>query len=277
MPEKKVLVTDNRVSETLLIPLYARAREQQQTPPLLKDIDAARLVQAIDYDFSKFELAPMSMTGVVIRASYFDAVVRQFVANHEQPVVVHLGYGLDTRVQRLGKAVERAQFYHVDVEQVIALRDQLLPAEANESYLSTSMFSTEWMDQLASQHPDATFLFVIEGVLMYFSYEKNQQLFHDIATRFPGAEMHFDVISSWLSSHTYLHDAVRFTKAAFQFGLDDDKEFEQWHPRLQCQGSFNLLGFDGWQRMSWPVVLGQALFPALRSTTRVVAYLIAND
>ena len=277
MLAKKVLLTENKVSETLLIPLYARAREQKQTPPLLNDAYAARLVEFIDYDFTKFELAPMSMTGVVIRATYFDAVVRQFVANHKQPVVVHLGYGLDTRVQRLGKAGERAHFYHVDVPEVIALRQQLLPAETNESYLSTSMFDTEWMDQLASQHPKATFLFVIEGVLMYFSYENNQQLFHDLATRFPGAEIHFDVISSWLSSHTYLHDAVRFTHAAFQFGLDDDKEFEQWHPRLQCQGSFNLLGFDGWQRMSWPVMLGQALFPALRSTTRVVAYLIAND
>lgn len=274
MTQKKVFIAQSRVSETLLIPLYARAREQQQVPPLLIDKSAARLVQSINYDFQKFELAPMSMTGVVIRASYFDAIVRQFIEQHPEPIVVHLGCGLDTRRQRLDTAAAKAQFYQIDMPDVIALREKLLPPDTNETLLPTSMFAVDWMDTLVEKHPQATFIFIIEGVLMYFTYEENQQLFEHLAMRFSGAEIHFDVINSWLSCHTYLHDAVRFTNAAFKFGIDDDRVFEQWHPNLQYQGSFNLLSFDGWQRLSWPVLIGQALFPSLRSTARVVAYLV---
>lgn len=274
MKQKKLLIAENRVSETLLIPLYARAREQQQVPPLLIDKSAAQLVQRIDYDFQKFELAPMSMTGVVIRASYFDAIVRQFIEQHSEPVIVHLGCGLDTRRQRLGAQAEKAHFYQIDVPEVIAFRKGLLNPESNEHLLPACMFSTEWMDTLLKNHPKATFIFIIEGVLMYFSYAENKQLFEDIAARFSGAEIHFDVIGSWLSQHTYLHDSVRFTHADFKFGVDNDRVFERWHPNLQYQDSFNLLSFDGWRSMSWPVLMGQALFPSLRSTARVVAYLI---
>ena len=272
--QKKEFIAKNKVSETLLIPLYARAREQQQVPPLLIDKCAAQLVQRIDYDFQKFELAPMSMTGVVIRAAYFDAIVRLFIEQHSEPVVVHLGCGLDTRRQRLGKQAEKAQFYHIDIPEVIAFRKSLLTPETNETLVSACMFSTEWMDALVKKTPKATFIFIIEGVLMYFSYTENKQLFENIAAHFSGAEIHFDVISAWLSQHTYLHDAVRFTQAEFKFGVDNDKLFERWHPRLQYQGSFDLLSFDGWRNMSWPILMGQALFPSLKSAARVVAYLI---
>lgn len=272
--QKKKLNLQSKISETLLIPLYARAREQHQKPSLLIDHSAQHLVDSIDYNFEKFELSPISMTGVVIRASYFDAIVSQFIQQHSEPIVVHLGCGLDTRQQRLGQRAEKAHFYHIDVADVIALRKELLPAQDNETSIASSMFDQCWMDDLAQKHPSATFIFIIEGVLMYFEPLHNRQLFERLAQRFSGAEIHFDVISRWLSSHTYLHDAVRFTSAKFKFGLDDDKLIASWHPCLQYQASFDLLGFDGWQRTGVPYVMGQAFFPSFKSMTRVVAYLI---
>lgn len=274
MSSKKTFLFPNGVSETLFIPLYARAREQQQNPPLLIDLHAQRLVKTIDYDFEKFESAPISMTGVVIRASYFDAIVRQFIAQHSQPVVVHLGYGLDTRCQRLGAQAAKAKFYHIDMPEVMTLRAALLPPAENEHLIATCMLNTTWMDVLLNKHPEATFLFIIEGVLMYLSYDENKRLFSALASRFSGAEIHFDVLSTWLSSRTYLHDSVSLTHAKFQFGTDCDRVFERWHPRLRYQASFDLMAFDGWQRLGWPLLLGQTFFPALRSSARVVAYYI---
>lgn len=272
MKQKKVLIAKNKVSETLLIPLYARAREQQQVPPLLIDEGSARLVHCIDYDFQKFELAPMSMVGVVIRASYFDAIVRQFIAQHEKPIVIHLGYGLDMRRQRLGKAAEKAHFYHIDVKEVVEFRESLIPTLENETLITSCMFETAWMEGLAEKHPKAAIIIIIEGVLMYFDRFRNRDLFNHLATWFSGAEIHFDVISSWLSHHTYLHDAVRLTGASFKFGLDNDKTIEKWHPRLAHQSSFDIMGFDGWQRIGLPYFAAQV--PPLKAVARVVAYLI---
>jgi hypothetical protein len=41
------------VQETLLIPLYARAKETLRAQPLLVDDKAPELVRSIDYDFTK--------------------------------------------------------------------------------------------------------------------------------------------------------------------------------------------------------------------------------
>lgn len=262
------------VCETLFIPLYARAREQHQVPTLLKDPLAQELVQKIDYDFAKFEQAPASMTGVVLRAAYFDAIVRQFVKNHTNAVVVHLGYGLDTRCQRLGAEVADTPFYQIDVPEVITFRKQLLAPLANETYIASCMFETTWMEKLHKKHPRATFAFVMEGVLMYFSPEQNQQLFAHLAQRFAGAELHFDVISRWLSTGSNWHDAVRLTPAQFQFGIDDDRAIEQWHAALRYQGSCDVMSFEGWERAGWLYWLGQQYFPVLRSAARVVAYFV---
>ena len=272
--QKIRFTVQSRVCETLLIPLYARAREYYQKPPLLVDKTAAKLIKKIDYNFQKFELAPVSMIGVVLRAAYFDAMVRLFIQRHHNPVVVHLGCGLDTRRQRLGSVTNKAYFYQVDLPEVIVFRQQLLPAKSNESYIAASLTETGWMDSLKNSHADATFIFIIEGVMMYLEPRLNQQLFSDLATRFAGAEIHFDVLSTWLSKHTYLHDSVHFTQANFKFGLDDDRSIEQWHPQLRYQGSVNLLRLDGWQRAGWAYVMGQTWVPSLQSAARVVAYLV---
>ena len=52
---------DSVVAETLLIPLYFRAKESRRgRHALLRDETAERLVAGIDYDYSKFDKAGMS-------------------------------------------------------------------------------------------------------------------------------------------------------------------------------------------------------------------------
>jgi len=43
------------VPETLLIPLWARAVESENSDPIVKDNKAVEMMERIDYDFSKFE------------------------------------------------------------------------------------------------------------------------------------------------------------------------------------------------------------------------------
>lgn len=60
------------VPETLLIPLWARAVEAEQEDPIIKDDLSVEMVEKIEYDFSKFDNAWMSQTGVVIRTEILD-------------------------------------------------------------------------------------------------------------------------------------------------------------------------------------------------------------
>lgn len=69
-----------QVQETLLIPLYARARDAARRHPVLKDERAAELVDGLEYDFSRF--GGPALLGCVLRSAILDGWVRRFLARH---------------------------------------------------------------------------------------------------------------------------------------------------------------------------------------------------
>ena len=85
----------NIVAETLLIPLYMRAKESRRKDAILKDKMAEQLIACIEYDYSKFDGAKLSEVGCVVRGRYFDDAVRRFIDNHSRPIVVNV---FETRI-----------------------------------------------------------------------------------------------------------------------------------------------------------------------------------
>ena len=90
------------VAETLLIPLYMRAKESRRDNPILYDKTAEWLADSLEYDYSQFDGAKLSEVGCVVRGWYFDCAVRRFIKAHSHPVVVNVGCGLDIRFQSIG-------------------------------------------------------------------------------------------------------------------------------------------------------------------------------
>ena len=81
------------VAETLLIPLYMRAKESRRERPILNDKAAECLADSLEYDYSRFDGAKLSEVGCVVRGWYFDRAVRRFIGTHARPVVVNVGCG----------------------------------------------------------------------------------------------------------------------------------------------------------------------------------------
>ena len=63
MSEKISPETVSVLSSTMLIPLWAKAVEQGRAQPLLRDDEAVRMLDKIDYDFSKFAKVKASQVG----------------------------------------------------------------------------------------------------------------------------------------------------------------------------------------------------------------------
>lgn len=224
---------DSVVAETLLIPLYFRAKESRRgRHALLRDETAERLVAGIDYDYSKFDKAGMSAIGCVVRSNYFDEAVRRFIATHQRPVVVNVGCGLDTRRQRTDGG-RRAVCYELDLPEVISLRRTLLPDTPGDTCIPASLTDTAWMDRLRTAHPDGDFIFVAEGVLMYF-YERQVKAFlHAIASRFGGGQVWLDVCGRTMLKAGVKPDSLRQSGAQIRSGITDGHEVERWEPRLR--------------------------------------------
>lgn len=222
----------NGVSETLLINLYFRSLENAVSKPILKDEFSGEIVKNIDYDFAKFNKSKLSRIGSVIRARFFDDEILRLRA--QNAVIVQVGAGLDTRPLRLESQISGAFFYDVDLPDVINLREKLIKKAKNNFYIASSMLETAWMDELAKKHKGEKFIFVLEGVSMYFSQTELTAFMKNLLDRFNGVLM-TDFLNKFSANFsTKKHDVMRFMQnATFKFGIDSEEEILSWDERIK--------------------------------------------
>ncbi|WP_298643108.1 class I SAM-dependent methyltransferase [uncultured Cardiobacterium sp.] len=228
----KVALDLTTLSETLLIPLWAKAVEQQQSAPLLRDPVAPQMLARLDYDFGKYAKATASQAGCCGRAWLFDEQARHFIAAHPDAVVVQIGAGLDARYERLGRPPITA-WYDLDLPEVIALRRELLP-ETGNIYLGDSLFATDWMARAAAHGKPV--LLLCEGVLMYFEENEVRAWLATLAQHLPQAELVFDIIPTILVGRAKRHDALGSMDKPppeMKWSVKECRELENWLPGLQ--------------------------------------------
>lgn len=270
---EKIKIEDS-VSKTLLITAYHKAKENGYKNPILKDRFSKELVEKVEFDCSSFKNASFSSIGINYRARYFDEKCIEFIENHENSVVVILGAGLDTRYLRVGGEGLGTTFYELDLPEVIELRKKLLTHGKNCELLSISMFDTSWMDTLALKHKDSKFLFLIEGVLMYFDEKEVKNLFINLASRFQG-EILCDLINIWMSKNSDKHDVIKNQEAKFKFGVDDVKSLEKWHKNLTHIKTSYIMKQKS-TRVSFYILLGKLLshIKKFNETAKMATYKI---
>jgi len=227
------------VAETLLLPLYFRAIESQRPDALLKDEKAVALVEHMSFDFSRIKQAEHdeeSRVAVVLRNREFDRYARDFLARYPEAVVVHIGCGLDARFERVDN--DKVEWYDLDLPEVIDLRRKFIGDEGERyHFLAYSMFDSAWLNAV-SAHRQRPFLFLAEGVLMYFEEAQVKSLVLMLHDSFPGAELVFDAFSPffvWASNRR-----VARTKFGVRchWALKHGKDLESWGDGIRLLGEW---------------------------------------
>jgi O-methyltransferase involved in polyketide biosynthesis len=115
------------VSETALLTLVVRATEARRPDSVIDDPMAIKLVDAIDYDFSKFGFTRRQ--DMALRALTFDEYTRRYLIDHPSATVVALAEGLQTSFYRLNvqNVGDQFRWLTVDLAPIIELRQRLLP------------------------------------------------------------------------------------------------------------------------------------------------------
>jgi len=214
------------VPQTLLIPLYMRARESQRADALIRDQRAVEIVQKLDVDFSSFKLQGHDEVGLIMRVRHFDRTASDFLERNPQAVVVHFGCGLDTRFERLDNG--RVEWFDLDLPEVTDLRRKLIGGEAERYHLvGASAFATDWLE---SVRPFAgqPFLFMAEGVFPYFEEAQIKALVLRLRNDFPGAELVCDAHTPFVIWTDNLQLAFMRVKARLRWGLKHGRDVEGW-------------------------------------------------
>ncbi len=189
--------------------LYARARESRRPDPMVRDDRAVAMMNQIDCDFSKLRMHRHDEIAVIMRMNRFDRYARDFLTRNPDGVVVHIGCGLDTRLDRVDNG--RVEWFDLDMPDVIELRRKLIPMECRRYHLlATSVFDDGWFAELESYQP-RSFMFLAEGVFPYFGAQDVKALFLKLKDRFPGCEMVCDAHTPfviWVDNLQLAHAGV---------------------------------------------------------------------
>jgi O-methyltransferase involved in polyketide biosynthesis len=187
------------VQETLMLPLWARARETEKDNPIVCDPYALDIVEKINYDFSHIEEGPAAdHQGVwAIRAYNFDNIVKEFLANNSSAVVINIGAGLDTTFQRIDE--RDALWINIDLPDVVALRKKLIPDSEREMTIAKSVFDFTWIDDISPWTKDRSILFTAAGVLCYFEAQEVEILFRKLSETYPSSHVIFDSMSRFVA------------------------------------------------------------------------------
>ena len=228
------------VSETLLIPLWARAVETRRPDAIIRDPIALEIFENLDYDFSRFDGAWMTQTGIAVRTKLLDDATAAFIAAQPRGVVINLGAGLSTRFSRLDNG--SIQWIEIDLPEVIALRRLFFRETKRYRCIAGSVTDPATFDAVeAGRQP---VLILAEGLFMYFAEEEVRAVFASLRDRFPGAQILLEMLAPCaLGMGKYDPCLSRIARGSLEFrwALSDCRSLESWGLGLKVLGESNVL------------------------------------
>ena len=243
----KYHIEKNSVQETLVIPLYGRKKCSELYPNLFQDETAVRLIGQIDYDFSLLERRARSL---MQRFGFLEAAMRQndlawevrdYLETHPNAAVVNLGCGLDNTGRRCDNGT--CKLYNLDFPDVIAARNELLPAGEREENITCDLNDTAWFERIDAS---GGAVFFAAGVFYYFLTEQVRALVQKMAAAFPGGRLGFDAANQKavkLMLKTWIRDAEIRDVGAYFAVSDAKKELSPWAEGLRVSSRGYMLGY----------------------------------
>ena len=226
----KTKVDMGGVSETLLLTVYFRAKESAREDGIITDTFAEDWVGQMAYNFEKFDKDRLSVVGVAIRTEVLDEIVSRFLKENPDGIIVNIGAGLCTRFQRIDNGT--VTWFELDVPEALELRKKFVsPSPPCYRYIEKSAFDYTWLDDVAGAAGEKkdNVLILAEGVLMYFEESEVKELFRQIKTHFPKAEVVTDTMPKFSTKMSIKHHkSVSQTKARFKWGLGKTSELYGW-------------------------------------------------
>ncbi len=244
----KYKIEKNTVQETLVIPLYARKMCSELFPNLYRDESAVYLIDKIDYDFSEASkrsdsiMQRFGFLEVAMRQNDIAFEVRNYLKAHPNAAVVNLGCGLDNTGRYCDNG--SCKIYNLDFPDVIAVRNELLPAGEREKNVPCNLNDTEWFKKIDAS---GGAVFFASGVFYYFLTEQVKSLVQAMAKTFPGGRLVFDAAGKAavkLIAKTWIKTAKIKNVNAYFSVSDAKKELSWWSENISVSSRGYMLGYN---------------------------------
>ena len=207
-------------SKTLYIPLYGKAFVSAKGI-ILEDKKAEEIWEKEKFPLGRKSSSKWLAYFMGMRSAVIDGWVSEKISEKPESIVLHIGCGLDSRIERVTKSFKN--WFDVDFPEVIAVRKEYFSENENYKMLGASASETEWIKNL----PDSeNAVVVLEGISMYLSEVIIKNLFAAISEKFPKAEIIMDVYTEKAVKASKIKNPTKDVGALPSFGINEPSFFE---------------------------------------------------
>lgn len=221
------------ISETLLIPLAARAREMARVNPVISDEKSAEIVTSIEIGNKVIDGGEILTHGILARTKVIDDEVKKILIENPDTTIINLGAGLDTRICRVDNGI--LKWYDLDLPEVISVRSRFFSENERIRFISKSVMDAAWVSEINTS-ASHNIVIIAKGLLMYFSEDDVVKILGLLSEYFAGAHMFFDIVHSFFIN--------RKISSTFLWGIDRAEDIEKLNPKvklIQAWSTGNLL------------------------------------
>jgi O-methyltransferase involved in polyketide biosynthesis len=232
---KPTLQSQDKIAETILTALHVRASEGALPNSLLHDESAQRMVEQIDYDFSRLKLNKVDQVSTILRVRQFDRFTQDFLTRHPSSGMVQIGCGLDTRFGRVDNG--QVEWCDLDLAEVIEFHRKLVYETERYHMLGFSVFNDQWIE-LVRNYNRVAYLFLAEQVFPYFSEQQVKGLFLILKEKFPGCELVYDAMTNAMIRVHNLELSASKVDARLHWGQKNGHQPETWAPGIHLMNEW---------------------------------------
>ncbi len=269
----KIILTKEK--ETLLIPLFGKAKESGKDSPILIDRKAVEVIDQIDYDFSSLKIPEKTNIMMCLRAKLIDNYVKGFLEKEVESVALHLGCGLDSRHNRIGNRC--VDWYDVDFEEVIDIRKLFFTETEKYHLIGSSVTESDWLKEIPAGKKQ--YIVIAEGLFMYLKEDEIKTLLSNLKERIGSYTLIFDAFSVYAAKKVRNHPSIKKTGAVIQWGIDDPSELTKWGMGIKFIKEQYFTSNEEMDNLNFGmrIAFGTAnLFPFVKKAQRLLIYKVSS-
>lgn len=207
----------NNVNKTLYIPLYGKAYVSKRGI-VLQDKKAEEIWAAEGFELKGKSKSKWLAYYMGMRSKVFDNWVKEQLNTEEDTIVLHLGCGMDSRINRVGSGNHK--WYDVDFSEVIKERRRYFTETDQYFMIEADIRETRWLEQIPK---GGNAIVVMEGVSMYLQMEELQKLLDEIANHFKNIHVLMDCYTVLAAKASKYKNPINDVGVANVYGIDDPK------------------------------------------------------
>lgn len=210
----------DNVNKTLYIPLFGKAYVSKKGI-ILDDKRAEYIWEQEGFKLKGKSKSKWLAYYMGMRSAVFDEWVKSEINNSSNSTVLHIGCGMDSRVERIGMCDVR--WYDVDFPDVIEERKKYYKESEMYKMVSADARTTEWIQNLAGENA----IVVLEGISMYFEHVEMKRLLRALGDRFDNVRVLMDCYTERAAKASRYKNPINDVGVTKVYGTDEPHVFEE--------------------------------------------------